>query len=174
MTVFDLIGGTLRGEVRRLVRSAVGEIARSLALAALLVAAAAFALFAAFQALLLVWPAWAAAAAVAAGLLVIGLVVVLAGYIRRSARSRAADSPGGIPAERLEALLDSLLGEASDLTGAARRAAEAQYRKDPAGTLMAAAAVGTIVGLLDAPRRRCRATRGATPTATCRPLGRRG
>lgn len=154
MTVFDLIGGTLRGEVRRLVRGAVGEIVRSLALAALFVAAAAFALFAAFQALLLVWPAWAAAAAVATGLVFVGLVVVLAGYIRSSGRSQPAAGPGGISADRLEALLDSLLGEASDLTGAARRAAVAQYRKDPAGSLMAAAAVGTIVGLLDTPRRR--------------------
>lgn len=154
MTVFNLIGGALRGETERLVRCAVGEIVRSVALASLFVGAAVFSLIAAFQALLLVWPAWAAAAAIGAGLLVAGLIAVLPGLIRTRDRSRPSPLSAAGGAAGLDSLLDALLGEAGDLTTSAKRAAIEQYRHDPAGSLMAAAAVGTIVGLLDAPRRR--------------------
>lgn len=154
MGAIDAIIATLRNEARSIVSGAADELFWKLAIAAVVLVIVVFALIGVFQALLLVWPAWAAAAAIAVGLTVL---LLIAWAIRSARRRNAARAAAAASADRLAFTLEeaeTLFGEAMKLTGDARDFAVGRYRRDPAGSLIAAVAVGAIVGMLDKPRRR--------------------
>ena len=140
MRIAGTIDRAVRSAMRQMVRRAIRETVWFVAIAALVIAGVVFALVAAYQALLIVWPPWGAALACAGAAFAAAL---LAALVRVSGTDRRPPPP--IPAEEaVEALNDDL----SRVAESAKQAALDQYRKDPAGTLAGAVAIGAIIGLL--------------------------
>lgn len=127
--------------VRRRVIGCVFREAIWLAVIVVLVAGGAvFAVIAIYQSLLTIWEPWLAALATAGGALILALLVAWS-------RTQMRKTPARPVAEPVD-IIDRLGDDLSDLSEAAQAAALDQYRKDPAGTLVGAVAVGAIIGLL--------------------------
>ena len=135
------IEARVRGLLCRAARGALAELAWFAVISFLVGVAAVFAAIAAYQALLLVWPPWAAAAALAGGALVFAGLSAVLRKCRRRVPVKADTAATG--------MAEDIVGDLSELTDAAVQATLVQYRKDPAGTLIGAVAVGAIIGLLD-------------------------
>ena len=147
-----MIIGTITDIAKRTVQDAVGAAVRDVAalmIATLFGAIAVVAgLVALYFALVTVWPPYWAAAAIA-GLMLAGILIVFA--VRSAMAARPVPEPApALP--QIEDLAASLLGDTGALARTALDEAEARYRRDPAGALVAAAAIGVIAGLMQPKR----------------------
>ena len=140
MGILDTLDDALKSARRRFIACVFREAIWLTVIAALVAGGAVFAVIAIYLGLLTVWAPWLAALATAGGALVLAL---LAAWSRMRVRKTLA-KPVADPSEIIDRLGDDL----SNLSDAAQAAALDQYRKDPAGTLVAAVAVGAIIGLL--------------------------
>lgn|GEM_PF-1192542 len=140
MGILDTLDDALKSARRRVIACVFREAIWLAVIAAFVAGGAVFAVIAIYLGLLTVWAPWLAALATAGGALVLAL---LAAWSRMRVRKTPA-KPVADPSEIIDRLADDL----SNLSDAAQAAALDQYRKDPAGTLVAAVAVGAIIGFL--------------------------
>lgn len=140
MGILATIDDVLNSARRRFIGCVFREAIWLTVVAALVAGGAVFAVIAIYLGLLTVWEPWLAALATAGGALVLASLVALS-------RMRLRKTPAKPVADPSE-IIDRLGEDLSNLSEAAQAAALDQYRKDPAGTLVAAVAVGAIIGLL--------------------------
>ncbi len=144
MGILATLDAALRDVRRRFIGCVFREAIWLTVIAALVGGGTVFGVIAVYQGLLTIWEPWLAAIATAGTALIMALLVARMRTLRTKTPAKPLAEPGDI--------IDRLGDDLSDLSESAQAAALDQYRKDPAGTLIGAVAVGAIIGLLR-PRR---------------------